>query len=167
MGIKMFIMENLNFNRFKKTYRKNHESMDYNSNLQVCDSYIQLLSNKKKLELVKLYKCYTFLCIENEKGFDELSSDIKSPENYMMILYYKLILNIDATNEVFLPLYDEFINHKFKVNGAGVFFVLKKEVDVLRDFLVNHTQISNKSILNHLQKSKLPQIKRIYNKMTE
>ncbi|MDO9629600.1 MAG: hypothetical protein Q7I99_06840, partial [Acholeplasmataceae bacterium] len=147
--------------------RKNHVSMDYNSNLQVCDSYIQLLSNKKKLELVKLYKCYTFLCMENEKGFDELSGDIKSPENYMMILYYKLILNIEATNEVFLPLYEEFINHKFKVNGAGVFFVLKKEVDVLREFLVNQTPISNKSILNHLQKSKLPQIKRVYNKMIE
>lgn len=163
----MFIMENLNFNRFKKTYRKNHESMDYNGNLQVCDSYIQLLSNKKKLELVKLYKCYTFLCMENEKGFDELSGDIKSPEYYMMILYYKLILNIETTNEVFLPLYDEFINYKLKVNGAGAFLVLKKEVDVLREFLVNNTQISNKSILNHLQKSKLPQIKRIYNKMTE
>lgn len=105
--------------------------------------------------------------MENEKGFSELSDDIKLPENYMMILYYRLILNIEATNEVFLPLYDEFINHKFKVNGAGVFFVLKKEVDVLRDFLVNHTRISNKSILNHIQKSKLPQIKRVYNKMIE
>lgn len=157
----------MNFKRFKKTYRKNHESMDYNSNLQLCDSYIQLLSHKKKLELVKLYKCYTFLCMENEKGFDELSGDITSPENYMMILYYKLILNIEVANEVFLPLYDEFINHKFKVNGAGVFFVLKKEVDELRDFLENNTKISNKSILNHLQKSKLPQIKRVYNKMTE
>jgi len=167
MSIKMQIKEMIYFNRFKKTYRKNHESLDYNSNLQVCDSYIQLLSNKKKLELVKLYKCYTFLCMENEKGFSELSDDIKLPENYMMILYYRLILNIEATNEVFLPLYDEFINHKFKVNGAGVFFVLKKEVDVLRDFLVNHTRISNKSILNHIQKSKLPQIKRVYNKMIE
>ena len=167
MSIKMQIKEMIYFNRFKKTYRKNHESIDYNSNLQVCDSYIQLLSNKKKLELVKLYKCYTFLCMENEKGFNELSSDIKLPENYMMILYYRLILNIEATNEMFLPLYDEFINHKFKVNGAGVFFVLKKEVDVLRDFLVNHSQISNKNILKHIQKSKLPQIKRVYNKMIE
>ena len=163
----MQIKEMIYFNRFKKTYRKNHESIDYNSNLQVCDSYIQLLSNKTKLELVKLYKCYTFLCMENEKGFNELSSDIKLPENYMMILYYRLILNIEATNEMFLPLYDEFINHKFKVNGAGVFFVLKKEVDVLRDFLVNHSQISNKNILKHIQKSKLPQIKRVYNKMIE
>jgi len=167
MSIKMQIKEMIYFNRFKKTYRKNHESIDYNSNLQVCDSYIQLLSNKTKLELVKLYKCYTFLCMENEKGFNELSSDIKLPENYMMILYYRLILNIEATNEMFLPLYDEFINHKFKVNGAGVFFVLKKEVDVLRDFLVNHSQISNKNILKHIQKSKLPQIKRVYNKMIE
>jgi len=167
MNIKMLIIEMINFNRFKKIYRKNHESMDFNSNLQVCDSYIQLLSNKKKLELVKLYKCYTFLCMENDKDFYELSREIELPENYLMILYYKLILNIDAANDVFLPLYDAFINHKFKVIGAGVFFALKKEVDVLRDFLVNHTQISHKGILQHIQKSKLPQIKRVYNKMIE
>lgn len=167
MRVKILLKEMMNFNRFKKTYRKYHESKDYISNLQICDTYIQLLSGKRKLELVKLYKCYTFLCMDNEKEFYALSTEIESPENYMMILYYKLILNLDATNEVFLPLYDEFINHKFKVNGKGTFFVLKKEVDVLREFLVNHTRISNKSIMDHIKKSKLPQINRIYNKMIE
>lgn len=167
MNIKVLIKEVISFNRFKKKYIKNHEAMDYNNNLQLCDSYIRLLATKKKLELVKLYKCYTFLCMENDKGFYELSSEIELPENYLMILYYKLILNIDETNEVFLPLYDEFINHKFKVNGSGVFFALKKEVDVLREFLVNHTKISHKGVLQHIRKSKLPQIKRIYNKMIE
>lgn len=167
MNIKMLIIEMINFNRFKKIYKKNHESMDYNSNLQICDSYIRLLASKKKLELVKLYKCYTFLCMENDKGFYELSSEIELPENYLMILYYKLILNIDETNEVFSPLYDDFINQKFKVNGSGVFWALKKEVDVLRDFLVNHTKISHKGILQHIQKSKLPQVQRVYKKLEQ
>lgn len=167
MRLRMLIREKINFDRFKKTYKKNHEQNDFSSNLHVCDSFVRLLSNKKKLELVKLYKCYTYLCMDNEKEFQTLRIEIKSPENQMMILYYNLILNIEVTNEEFLPLYEEFINHRFKVNGTGAFFVLKKEVDYLRDFLVNHTNIPNKNILEHIKKSKLAQMKRLYNKMSE
>lgn len=58
--------------------------------------------------------------------------------------------------------YEEFENHKIKVNGALIYFVLKTEIDALRDAIINKHRISKKRVMSHLRKSKLAKLNRVF-----
>lgn len=153
------IKERKQFNLFHKQFEENHINSNFIDNIKLCDRFILILKNDKRLESVKLRKCYTLLCVDNEMEFYRLSNEITFPENKLMISYYKVLLCIDAEEQDFNNLYNVFLS--YKIYGPVAFHILNKEILLLRDAIINDNKILNKEVINRLKKSKITKIKRL------
>ena len=156
-----FIKEQRCYNIFIKEFDINHEKENYIDNINLCNKMCLIFKNKVRLEDVILRKCYTLLCLDKEDEFNKLSNEIDLPQNILMILYYKLIINIDAEEQEYIKIYNPFVDIKYKSKNTVVFNILNREILVLREAILNNKKITNLKVIKHLKRSKLAKIKKL------
>ena len=157
--------ENRNFNKFKKTYFKNHKQDKFEINIGVCDEAIKILTDKHNIDFTLSYKCYAYLCLDKIDEFIATSEQIEDIEALIMVSYYRLLLALDNPVLDYKEEYKKFLALEDKLDTKGAFQMLKKEVDNLRSALKAKKKITDKQVLGHLERSKMPIMRRIYQKI--
>lgn len=99
--------------------------------------------------------------MDKEDEFNKLSDEIDLPQNILMILYYKLNINIDAEEQEYMKIYNAFVDIKYKSKNTVVFNILNREILVLREAFFNNKKIDDLKVIKHLKRSKLAKIKKL------
>ena len=165
MGFKERWKENKTFNKFKKAYFKNHKLDNYEINIGLCDEALKELTDEHNIGFVLSYKCYSYLCLDKIEEFAKLSETVSEIEASIMVSYYRLLVALENDIIDFKEEYKKFVSLGRKMDTKGAFDMLKKEVDDIRRALKAKQKITDKQVLGHLQRSKMPTMQRIYQKI--
>ena len=161
------IKENSQWNKFKKSYEKLVNMKKFEECIELCKSKLDNFNNIYYIDYLYTYMCYSFMCMDDVKSFIDTKDKIVGKQQMLLPKYYELLIILDQCSNTFNDRYADFtdINNRKNLGiGLTAYFVLKKEIDEIK-LAIDGQKKLNKSTVNHIKKSNLPVLKRLFERV--